>query len=390
MPSLALESVSKTYPSGVQALDGVNLNVADGQLLVLVGPSGCGKTTALRLIAGLDQPTSGEIRLGGRLVTHTPAAKRNVAMVFQRPALYPHRSVRDNLGMGLALQQADSWFTRLFSEHCRQQAQERRKREDQTAERLGLESVLDRYPTQLSGGQQQRVALGRALVRRPEVLLLDEPLSNLDANLRQELRRELHLLQRQLQATMVYVTHDPVEAMSLGDRVAVLSQGKLQQVDRPEMVYGQPANRFVAGFVGWPAMNFVDGELQQGAGDLMVFAACPGKLAVPPDLARAWAPWLGRPLTLGIRPDDVILSQGDTSAGWRMEVRLVEHLGQGRLVMLAAQNCELSALLPGGCQSLAALDTIRAGQNVMVNVQLNRGFLFDQTSGQALKMRPAG
>jgi multiple sugar transport system ATP-binding protein len=390
MPSLTLESVCKIYPSGVQALDSVNLEVADGQLLVLVGPSGCGKTTALRLIAGLEQPTSGEIRIGGRLVTHTPAAQRNVAMVFQRPALYPHRSVRDNLGMGLALLHGDSWFGRLFSQQCRQQAQERWQRETQTAQRLGLESVLDRYPTELSGGQQQRVALGRALVRRPELLLLDEPLSNLDANLRQELRRELHLLQNQLHATMVYVTHDPVEAISLGDRVAVLSQGKLQQVDRPEVVYGQPANRFVAGFVGWPAMNFVGGELQQAADDAMVFAACPGKWAVPPALARAWAPWLGRPLTLGIRPDDLVLSDDGTSAGWRMEVRLVELLGQGRLVMLAAQNCELSALLPGGCQSLAALDTIQAGKNVMVNVQLDRGFLFDQTSGQALVVRPAG
>jgi multiple sugar transport system ATP-binding protein len=387
MPLLVLDNICKIYPSGVKALEGLNLSVADGELLVLVGPSGCGKTTALRLIAGLEKPTSGDVRIADKVVTHTPSAERNVALVFQRPALYPHRTVRDNLGFGLALRQGDSWWRRLFSAKCREQSKERHQRETAAAQRLGLESVLDSYPTQLSGGQQQRVALGRALVRRPEVLLLDEPLSNLDAHLRQDLRRELHLLQKQLHATMVYVTHDPVEAMSLGDRVAVLNQGRLQQVDRPAVVYGQPANRFVAGFVGWPAMNFVDGELQRTADGLTIFAACPGTLAVPPAVAAAWAPWLRRPLTLGIRPEDVRL---DDAGAWPMQVRLVENLGQGRLVTLAGRNCELAALVPGGCQSLPAPDTMAAGKNVMVNLQLERGLLFDRASGQALSVRPAG
>jgi multiple sugar transport system ATP-binding protein len=387
MPSLALEKICKAYPSGVTALDSIDLQIADGELVVLVGPSGCGKTTALRLIAGLDSPTSGSIRIGQRLITHEPPSARHVALVFQRPALYPHRTVRDNLGFGLALRQRDSWLRRFFSATCRQQANQRHQRETATAKLLGLENVLERYPAQLSGGQQQRVALGRALVSSAEVLLLDEPLSNLDANLRQELRRELHLLQKQMHATMIYVTHDPLEALSLGDRVAVLNNGRLQQVDRPENLYANPVNRFVAGFVGWPAMNFVDGELQHTRDGAIAFAACPGKLPVPPGLADTWTWYLHRPLTLGIRPEDVHL---DTTAGWPMQVRLVEPLGRGQLLTLAAGNCEIAALLSGDCQSRNLWDTMVAGKNVMVHLQLERGFLFDRMSGLALTGRPAG
>jgi multiple sugar transport system ATP-binding protein len=405
MPAVILENVGKTYPNAVLALEGLHLHVADGELVVLVGPSGCGKTTTLRLIAGLEEPTSGTVRIGDRVVTHTPPAERNVAMVFQRPALYPHRSVRDNIGFGLAIRQRDSWLRRALFAHSREQAEERDERVTATAHRLGLENMLDRYPTELSGGQQQRVALGRALVRRPEVLLLDEPLSNLDAGLRQELRRELHLLQKQLRATMLYVTHDPVEALSLGDRVAVLHQGRLQQVDRPEVLYEQPANRFVAGFIGWPAMNLLDGELQRGGDGVVVFATCAGKCPVPVDVAERWSPWLGRPLTLGIRPHHVRLLPttspeaitpadgfGTDSAreGWLMQVRLVESLGRDRLVTVTGRNCELSALLPGDFQSSATPATMLSGNTVMVQLQLRQGYLFDRLSGQALGMRPAG
>jgi multiple sugar transport system ATP-binding protein len=390
MPEIVLENVGKTYPNGVSALEGLDLHVADSELLVLVGPSGCGKTTTLRLIAGLEEPTSGNVRIGDRAVTHLPPAERNVGFVFQRPALYPHRKVRDNLGFGLAIRQRDSWFRRLFSATSRAQAHTRAERVMATAHRLGLQDVLDRYPTQLSGGQQQRVALGRALVRQPEVLLLDEPLSNLDAGLRQELRRELHLLQKQLQATMVYVTHDPVEALSLGDRVAVLHQGQLQQVDAPERLYEDPANRFVAGFIGWPAMNLVDGELQHDSDGSVRFAGCLGRWPVPADVAARWAPWVGRPLTLGIRPHDVHLEEPQSTSGWPMQVRLVESLGRDRLVTLAGGQGELSALLTGGCQTAGALDRMVAGKNVMVHLQLHQGYLFDRVSGQALKARPAG
>jgi multiple sugar transport system ATP-binding protein len=390
MPPIVLENVGKMYPNGVSALEGLDLHMADGELLVLVGPSGCGKTTTLRLIAGLEEPTFGSVRIGDRVVTHLPPAERNVGLVFQRPALYPHRKVRDNLGFGLAIRQRDSWLRRLFSATSRSQAHQRHERVTATAHRLGLEGVLDRYPAQLSGGQQQRVALGRALVRQPEVLLLDEPLSNLDAGLRQELRRELHLLQKQMQATMVYVTHDPVEALSLGDRVAVLNHGKVQQVDAPERLYQEPANRFVAGFIGWPAMNLIDGELQLSADGSMTIAACEVRWPVPADVAARWVPWAGRPLTLGIRPHDVHVEEAQSTSGWPMQVRLVESLGRDQLVTLAGGQGELSALLTGGCQTAGTLDRMVAGKNVMVHLQLHQGYLFDRVSGQALKARPAG
>jgi multiple sugar transport system ATP-binding protein len=389
MPSVSLENVAKTYANGASAVQDLNLTVPDGELLVLVGPSGCGKTTTLRLIAGLEEPTTGQVRIGDRVVTHTPPAERNVAMVFQRPALYPHRNVFDNLGFGLAIRQRDSWWRRLLSARCRQQAHERNQRVTAVAERLGLENVLDRYPTQLSGGQQQRVALGRALVRQPVVLLLDEPLSNLDTGLRQELRRELHLLHKQMQATMIYVTHDPVEAMNLGDRVAVLHEGALQQVDRPQVLHEQPNNRFVAGFVGWPAMNFVDGELQRGSDGTMVFAGCVEMLPVPPPQAALWAPWVGRPLTLGIRPENVV-PMANGQDGWPMQVRLVEPLGPDRLLTLTGRQGELTALLRGGCHSWPTLDTMLAGKNVMLTLQLQHGYLFDRSSGQTLKVRASG
>jgi ABC-type sugar transport system ATPase subunit len=387
MPAVVLENVGKTYPNGATALEGLHLHVADGELLVLVGPSGCGKTTTLRLIAGLEEPTSGNVRIGDRTVTHTPPAERNVALVAQRPALYPHRTVYDNLGFSLALRQRDSWWRRLTAAG-KANARLRRERVLAVARQLGLEGLLDRHPAQLSGGQQQRVALGRALVRQPAVLLLDEPLSNLDAGLRQELRRELHLLQKQIQATMVYVTHDPVEALSLGDRVAVLHQGRLQQVDRPHVLYEEPTNRFVAGFIGWPVMNFLDVELRQDGG--LALAAANRCLAVPSAVAESWAPWAGQPLTLGIRPDDIEVDSRDGAGGWPMQVQLVETLGRGRLVTLRADGLELTALLPGGCQTTAAVDTMRAGKNVMVNLQLAQGYLFDRSNGQALRVRPEG
>jgi multiple sugar transport system ATP-binding protein len=385
MPDVFFDKVSKLYPGDIAAVKELVLHVRHSELLVLVGPSGCGKTTTLRLVAGLETPTSGTLLIGDRVMAGVAPAARDVAFVFQRPVLYPHRTVHGNLTFGLSLRQGDSWWRRLWSAKRRREHVVLEEQVQTMAQWLGLSNDLQRYPAELSGGQQQRVALGRALVRRPGVLLLDEPLSNLDIGLRQELRRQLHLLQRRLQVTMLYVTHDPVEAMTLGDRLAVMDRGQLQQIGSPEEVFRRPANRFVAGFVGWPPMNFLDGELQVGEGQLL-FAACPGKLVVPAKVAESWRGWIGRPLTVGIRPEDVTVA----AEGWPMQVRLVESLGHSTLVTLASGALEMTAWDRGGCHFLQSMDTMAAEKTVMVRVSLENGHLFDRVSGAALAVRPTG
>jgi multiple sugar transport system ATP-binding protein len=250
---IELDHITKTFGS-VCAVRNLSLEIRTGELTVLVGPSGCGKTTALRIIAGLERPTSGRVLLNGRDITHLSAQDRDVAMVFQRPALYPHLNVRKNLAFSLRLKQGQFWRSRA-------QVEEETKRVKEVATLLQVDTLLDRRPAQLSGGQQQRVSLGRALVRQPGALLLDEPLSHLDFRLRAELRQELHLLQRRLRGTMLYVTHDPTEAMTIGDRAAVLDRGELLQFDVPTAVYQRPNHRRVAEFFGWPPMNLIDGSL---------------------------------------------------------------------------------------------------------------------------------
>src|SRR5438876_11721728 len=278
MAEVVLQHLAKVYPNGVHAVRDLNLTVADGELVVLLGPSGCGKTTTLRLIAGLEEPSAGTIAIGGQVVNALPPRRRNVAMVFQKSTLYPHLNVRRNIAFGLQLRQHTNPVVklalRLFRLHlyarARQQEKQIGERVESTARLLGLEDVLDRRPSQLSGGQQQRVALGRAIARQPDVFLLDEPLSQLDGRLRAELRHELHLLQGRLRKTMIYVTHDQAEAMTLADRLVVIDRGAIQQVGRPQEVYERPCNRFVAGFLGWPAMNFIDGRLIQYGGEILL------------------------------------------------------------------------------------------------------------------------
>ena len=298
MASVQLEGVKKTYPNGHVAAQGLDLQINDGEFMVLVGPSGCGKSTALRMIAGLETPTGGRILIGDRDVTVLPPQERDIAMVFQTYALYPHMTVRENLGFGLRMRGAGR--------------EEIEKRVEQAARVLSLETVLDRKPAQLSGGQRQRVALGRAIVREPKVFLFDEPLSNLDAKLRVETRAELARLHRRLEATVVYVTHDQEEAMTLGSRVAVMRDGFLQQVAPPMELYLRPANQFVAGFVGSPAMNFLPREEAPSA--------------IPP-----------RGVTLGIRPHDITIvaaGAGDENA----YVELVESRGNEQLVYLCLRG----------------------------------------------------
>jgi multiple sugar transport system ATP-binding protein len=307
MSGIRLDEVTKVYPNGVKAVDAVSLDIREGEFVVLVGPSGCGKSTLLRMIAGLEDVSDGDILIGDVDVTDKPPQQRDIAMVFQNYALYPHMTVRDNLAYGLKLRKMpkEEWHRRV----------------EQTAKTLGLDELLDRKPSALSGGQRQRVAMGRAIVREPKAFLMDEPLSNLDAKLRVSMRAELAKLHERLGVTTVYVTHDQVEAMTLGQRVAVLRDGLLQQVDTPQQLFHHPANLFVAAFIGSPAMNLIDAEVAEGR---VSFAGVSFAL---PDASPA-ARHAGR-LIVGIRPTD--FEHGDSAPGElpRMRVRpdVVEDLG---------------------------------------------------------------
>jgi multiple sugar transport system ATP-binding protein len=290
---IILERVSKVYPDGTEAVSSIDLQIADAEFMVLVGPSGCGKTTALRMVAGLEEVTRGTIRIGDRVVNDLPAKDRDIAMVFQNYALYPHMSVYGNMAFGLKLRKAPK------------EEIDRRVRE--AARLLGLDDLLNRKPRNLSGGQRQRVAMGRAIVREPTAFLMDEPLSNLDAKLRVQTRSEIAKLQRDLGVTTIYVTHDQTEAMTMGDRVAVIRKGTLQQVDAPLTLYQRPVNLFVAGFIGSPTMNMVEATLSRSDGAL--YAEFAGfRLRVDdsvPQARPALAGYEGKPVILGIRPEDM-------------------------------------------------------------------------------------
>jgi len=289
---IEFQGVAKVYPDGTRAVDGLDLAIDEGEFMVFVGPSGCGKTTALRMVAGLEEISEGTIRIGDRIVNNVSPKDRDIAMVFQTYALYPHMTVEENLAFGLKLRK----LTKV----------EIGRRVHAAATTLGLEEFLQRKPRALSGGQRQRVAMGRAIVREPRAYLMDEPLSNLDAKLRVQMRAEIHKLQRELGVTTIYVTHDQTEAMTMGDRVAVMLSGHLQQVDNPERLYERPANQFVAGFIGSPSMNMVEARLSRTDDDLIVtFGAC--RLVVDTEVVAerpALSEYDGRKVTLGIRPED--------------------------------------------------------------------------------------
>ena len=290
---VTFQGVSKIYPDGTRAVNDLNLDVQDGEFLVLVGPSGCGKTTALRMVAGLEEISEGQLRIGDRVVNHVPSRDRDIAMVFQSYALYPHLSVYDNIGFSLKLKKFDK--------------KEIDRRVNEAAKLLGLDPYLDRKPRALSGGQRQRVAMGRAIVREPAAFLMDEPLSNLDAKLRVQTRAEIKKLQDDLGTTTIYVTHDQVEAMTMGDRVAVMRKGELQQVDAPQQLYDRPVNLFVGGFIGSPAMNLVEAKLERAGGELAAVAGSQRitlgeeTLSARPGLKS----YEGRGVILGIRPEDL-------------------------------------------------------------------------------------
>ncbi|HJQ55230.1 MAG TPA: sn-glycerol-3-phosphate ABC transporter ATP-binding protein UgpC [Gemmatimonadaceae bacterium] len=363
MARISLEKVDKVYPNGYVAACDLSLEVNDGELLVLVGPSGSGKSTVLRLMAGLERVTDGVIRIGDRDVTDLPPQQRDIAMVFQNYALYPHMTVRENLGFGLSIR--------------KQPATVIAERVNAIAASLGLEALLDRKPAQLSGGQRQRVALGRAIVREPLAFLFDEPLSNLDAQLRVETRVELARLHRKLGATMVYVTHDQSEALTLGDRIAVLKEGVLQQIASPMELYERPANKFVAGFIGSPSMNFIEGVLEQSAGAAGGTGTCTfrGKdlsVDVPCDAQQ------GRRVFLGVRPQhiEVTGAPGNLPRG---ELSVVEPMGNELIVYIT---------MAGGDRLVATAPpqaSIKPGDTVSVRIRPEGAHLFDADSGKRIE-----
>ena len=315
MAAIELEQLTKVYGDGTQAVRELDLEVADGEFVVFVGPSGCGKTTALRMIAGLEDISAGTVRVGGQVVNDLPPRARDMAMIFQNYALYPHMDAYENMAFGLKMRGLDR--------------EEIRRRVQSAAEILGLTDVLRKRPRHLSGGQRQRVAMGRAIVREPVAFLMDEPLSNLDAKMRVQMRAEIARIQRDLGVTTVYVTHDQSEAMTLGDRVCVMRAGLLQQVDRPQVLYDRPANLFVAGFIGSPGMNLVEAELAERNGSLVARFG-PHELGLPAELVAArpgLRRYAGRRVALGIRPEDIEDEPGPDAARLEVSVDIREDLG---------------------------------------------------------------
>ncbi|MCV7422626.1 sn-glycerol-3-phosphate ABC transporter ATP-binding protein UgpC [Mycobacterium yunnanensis] len=354
MAEVEFRDVTRQYAGGVTALKGLNLTVGDGEFLILVGPSGCGKSTALRLLAGLDKPTSGEIRIGGSVVNGLAPGDRDIAMVFQNYALYPHMTVYRNLSYGLRQRRTPRAEI------------ERRVRE--TADLLEIGSLLDRKPGQLSGGQRQRVAMGRALVRQPQAFLLDEPLSNLDAKLRNQVRGDLKRLHRELPVTSIYVTHDQVEAMTLGDRLCVMSGGEVQQVGTTDDIYNRPANTFVAAFMGSPPMNLLPGVVRGG---MLYVADAAINVAATPD----------GPVTVGARPEHVSVHTTRADGMVPARVDFVEPLGSHTLVTaLVGEDTRMIVHAPAGTM-------LDPGTPIGVSMPAERTYFFDAVTGEAHRSR---
>jgi multiple sugar transport system ATP-binding protein len=363
MARVLIRNLNKMYDE-VHAVKDVNLEIRDKEFMVLVGPSGCGKTTTLRMVAGLESITSGQVLIGDVVVNELPPMDRDIAMVFQNYALYPHMSVYDNMAFGLKMRKVDR--------------AEIGKRVQAAAEILGMQDYLKRKPRQLSGGQRQRVALGRAIVRQPQVFLFDEPLSNLDAKLRVQMRVELKKLHNRLNTTAVYVTHDQVEAMTLGDRVVVMKDGLVQQVGEPLELYNAPANRFVAGFIGSPAMNFAGVRVRDANGGLKADNAG-FDIDIPAEIGQRLRPYAGRDVTIGIRPEDLQVANGSHPPGLCFDalVEVVERLGPEILLDLqVGEQTMVAAVEP----------TVRAkrGDKIRFALRPERLHFFDTTSEAAI------
>lgn len=367
MANVVLKDLTKTFKN-VVAVNNVSLEIKDKEFLVLVGPSGCGKTTALRMIAGLEEISGGEIYIGDRQVNDVSPKDRDIAMVFQNYALYPHMSVYDNMAFGLKLRKVPK--------------PEIKKRVQQAADLLGLEGLLERKPKQLSGGQRQRVALGRAIVREPKVFLMDEPLSNLDAKLRVQTRAELIKLHRRLGITTIYVTHDQVEAMTMGDRIVVMKDGLVQQVDTPLGLYNNPANTFVAGFIGTPAMNFLDVTLESQGADVYINGGC-FRVKAPEHKSEILKKHLGRPVVFGIRPEDIFdahltsLVTGTPDNTVTTMVDVIEPMGP---IVSAYLTCGDHSLIA----TIDAETKIIEGKDAEVIFDMQKAHLFEKDTELAL------
>ena len=362
MASVSIEKVVKAFGQ-VQVIHGVDIDIEDEEFAVLVGPSGCGKSTLLRMIAGLEKITRGEIRIGGRVVNTVPPKERDIAMVFQNYALYPHMTVYDNMAFSLLLRKEDK---RKIDQAVQQAAQI-----------LGLTAFLQRYPRQLSGGQRQRVAMGRAIVRNPQVFLFDEPLSNLDAKLRVQMRTEIKLLHQRLKSTSIYVTHDQVEAMTMADKIVVMRDGWVEQIGGPLDLYDEPVNLFVAGFIGSPAMNFIEGRIARADGALWVEAADGSRLPLPPGGPGRE----GEPVHYGVRPAHLALSDDPRAVAATVDV--VEPTGDDTFVY-----CHMAG--QDACVMFSERHDLHPGQTIHLMPQLDRVHLFDHGSGTRLPDRDIG
>ncbi len=366
MSQVSLVNVHKTYAGNIQAVHGVSLSIERREFVVLVGPSGCGKTTLLRMIAGLEDISSGKITIGGKLVNDVPPKDRDIAMVFQNYALYPHMTVFDNMAFALKLRKYPK--------------QEIIARVNDAAEILDIKALLGRKPKELSGGQRQRVALGRAIVRKPLVFLFDEPLSNLDAKLRVQMRTEIKKLHQRLQATMIYVTHDQTEALTMGDRIVVLKDGVIQQVADPIALYDRPVNKFVAGFIGSPPMNFLNGVILRAAGKLY-FQNLPFKVRVPDIFSEKIAPYEGKEIVFGIRSENIydklFVTEASPDNTVRAVCEVVEPMGAEAYLYLKAGNNAFIARVSGH---------VRPGvnQDLDLVLDMSKAHFFDKETEQAI------
>ena len=384
MATVDMKKVNKVYENGFHAVKDMSLDIGDGEFMVLVGPSGCGKTTALRMVAGLEDITSGELRIGDKVVNNETPKERDIAMVFQNYALYPHMTVRENIGFALKLRKMPK--------------DQLNAKVNETAEILGLTDWLDRKPGQLSGGQRQRVAMGRAIVREPSVFLMDEPLSNLDAKLRVQMRAEVHRIQRHMGVSTIYVTHDQVEAMTMGDRVTVMRDGVLQQVDTPQVLYDSPDNVFVAAFIGSPAQNLYDATIGEGARSIKLGSQeidLPEAVVLKRPGLRAYA---GKDVVVGMRPEHLRAASPETTgpklAG---DVELVEALGSELVVHFtidahrviaegALDKDEAAAVKTGeGVARLEAKTPVKPGDRMTFSVDIEDMQFFDTQTGLAIR-----
>jgi len=370
MAQVTLAGIQKTYDGGVVAVSDFNLEIADGEFIVFVGPSGCGKSTVLRMIAGLEKITGGELGIDGQVSNHVPAKERDIAMVFQNYALYPHMTVFENMAFSLSIRKLPK--------------SEIRRRVGTAAQILEMSHLLDRFPSALSGGQRQRAALGRALVRSPKVFLFDEPLSNLDARLRANMRAELIRLHRRIGTTFVYVTHDQVEAMTMGDRIVVMKDGVIQQVDTPENLYGKPQNLFVAGFIGTPQMNLFEGRLHRRDGEIR--AEFGGDFSIPlvQSMADRVGDWAEKPVVFGLRPTDI--TDNETAAAnhpaWviGLDLEREEYAGAERTLYLKHGGLQLTAVVKANLKS-----SDPAGTSQRIVLDMEKIHIFDPATERSIR-----